>query len=241
MPAAAAFDHANSSASSTGAVAGSAFIPGEDAVLKGNTHPTMGPRPAFYYFAHPDRWQVIDGKVLPLLGTLKLRAGVDAVSPGRLPGQVNAHAAKVSAQQKRRTLIPFESIPDTHATPGQEKSYLRRLDGRPDVVLSIYELAFPGSAETRCDTKRWVEFLQHQVDAKVVPDVATHVLEGMLEERIKRMERMSEGKDFSPKSARYLHLGKQVEVLKARLAERLKDVQPAAGSSVSGSAFEDGE
>jgi|GEM_PF-2858944 hypothetical protein len=218
------FVTSDSSHQPAGAVAGSAFVPSEDAEMRGNHAPRLTPRAAFYYFAQPERWQVLEGKVLPLLGKMKLRAGVGGVTAGRVPGSVNLRAAKVDLEEKRRILIPVDSVPPAH----RAKSYLSTVDGCPGVVISLYEKAYPGLAETRPDTKRWVEFLEYQV-GRTVPAPGEHVLERMLDERVKSRERaMSHEKRNTSKIER---LEQEIEVLRAELDKRVEMAEPVDGSA----------
>lgn len=235
MPATSPF--VTSSHQPTGAVAGSAFVPAEDAELRGNHAPQLSPRPAFYYLAHPERWQVIEGKVLPLLGSMKIRAGVGGAVAGRTPGSVNLRAAKVDAEQKRRTIIPITSIPDAHATPGVPKSYLKKVEGCPNVTLSLYEDAFPGSRETRPDTKRFVEFLEYQIESGVIAPAGIHILERMLDHRQKALERVlaKDGKNVAKKE----RLEHEIEVIGAEIKARVKTAKPVKGAPVDPSALEE--
>ncbi len=192
--------------------------------------PRIPKRAAFLYFAHPERWQILDGEVLPMLGKLKLQPGVMGVQRGRERGAVNLRLARVACEERGRTIIPVSSVPDAHVTPGEPASYLRTVDTVGGaVVLSRYEQAFAGSSATKCDRPRWVEFLRHQVDSGVVAPAPTWVLERMRDARRKTLERMeANGSTNKTKSER---LQAEIDVLDGVLASRMETVQPVGGSS----------
>jgi len=226
-----AFDTAaNTQAAPSGAVGGAAFVPGVDRDMGPNRAPRLTKRPPFLYFAHPERWQIIDGNILPLLGKLKLQPGVMGVQRGRAPGAVNLRLARVACEERGRTIIPVDSVPPAHVAPGEAPSYLRTIDSTSGpVVLSRYEMAFAGSAATKCDAKSWAEFLRHQIDAGVVEPAPTWVLERMRDSRAKSLERMESNQ--STNRAKRERLQAEVDVLDAMIAERMEVAAPVVGTS----------
>lgn len=209
-----------------GVAGGSAFIPREDAETKGVSPPTMPGSPAFYFKSHPKRWQVLHGKIVPILGRLQLRPGVAGVQEGR-DGGVSLRAARAAQEERGWTLIPFDAIPESHGT-----SYLQQLELRPDVVLSIYERAYPGSSETTADEPKYLEFLEHLVDAKVIPPVETHVLESMLTDRERQLARAMDLAASNPsKKADVDRLQVEVETIEGELRNRTRHVIPSKGAA----------
>lgn len=230
MPSA-AFDMRPTSASPSGAVGGSAYVPEEDRDLGPSDAPRLKPRPAFYYFTHPERWQVLDGKILPLPGKLKLRAGVMGVTASRRKkGSVSLRLARVACEEKGRTIIPINAVPAAHVAQGEPASYLRTIDaaGGP-VTVSAYEQAFAGSSETRPDRTRWVEFLENLVAGGFTKPAPTWVLEKMRDQRVKSLERMEA--NGSTNKAKSTRLAEEVEVLNAELKRRNDNAKPVSGSA----------
>ncbi len=161
MPSTAFDTAATTQAAPSGAVGGAAFVPGVDRDMGPNRAPRLTKRAPFLYFAHPERWQILDGDILPLLGKLKLQPGVMGVQRGRAPGAVNLRLARVACEERGRTIIPVDSVPPTHVAPGEAPSYLRTIDSTSGpVVLSRYAQAFAGSAVTKCNKVEWAEFLR---------------------------------------------------------------------------------
>lgn len=230
MPSTAFDTAATTQAAPSGAVGGAAFVPGVDRDMGPNRAPRLTKRAPFLYFAHPERWQIIDGNILPLLGKLKLQPGVMGVQRGRAPGAVNLRLARVACEERGRTIIPVDSVPAAHVAPGEAPSYLRTIDSTSGpVVLSRYEMAFAGSAATKCDAKSWAEFLRHQIDAGVVDPAPTWVLERMRDSRAKSLERMESNQ--STNRAKRERLQAEVDVLDAMIAERMEVAAPVVGTS----------
>jgi hypothetical protein len=195
-----------------------------------NRAPRLTKRAPFLYFAHPERWQILDGDILPLLGKLKLQPGVMGVQRGRAPGAVNLRLARVACEERGRTIIPVDSVPPTHVAPGEAPSYLRTIDSTSGpVVLSRYAQAFAGSAVTKCNKVEWAEFLRHQISAGVVDPAPTWVLERMRDSRAKSLERMESNQ--STNRAKRERLQAEVDVLDAMIAERMEVAAPVVGTS----------
>ena len=225
-----AFDTAVTQAAPSGAVGGAAFVPGVDRDMGPNRAPRLTQRAPFLYFAHPERWQILDGDILPLLGKLKLQPGVMGVQRGRAAGAVNLRLARVACEERGRTIIPVDSVPPAHVAPGEAPSYLRSIDSSSgSVVLSRYAQAFAGSAVTKCNEVEWAEFLRHQISAGVVEPAPVWVLERMRDSRAKSLERMESNQ--STNRAKRERLQAEVEVLDAMIAQRMEVAAPVAGTS----------
>ena len=230
MPSTAFDTAATTQAAPSGAVGGAAFVPGVDRDMGPNRAPRLTKRAPFLYFAHPERWQILDGDILPLLGKLKLQPGVMGVQRGRAPGAVNLRLARVACEERGRTIIPVDSVPAAHVAPGEAPSYLRTIDSTSGpVVLSRYAQAFAGSAATKCNEVEWAEFLRHQINVGVVDPAPTWVLERMRDSRAKSLERMESNQ--STNRAKRERLQAEVDVLDAMIAERMEVAAPVVGTS----------
>ena len=215
----------------SGPAGGSAFVPDEDKHLTGPRAPSMPSASPYYLKHHESRWQLMGGKVLPILGRLTMRAGVAGVTTGATRGSVSMRAARAATEERGWTLIPFDSIPDHHAVPGQPKSYMRRLANRPDVALTIYEIAYPGTAETVSDQARYVEFLEHQITSGVVAPAPTYVIERMIRKCSDKLERASDLAASVPsKKIEARRLAADLKTLESILASRIGHLVPAEGA-----------
>jgi hypothetical protein len=157
-------------------VQGSPFVPTEAGTDSGDPVTRVPPRPAFYFKAHRKRWAVIGGKVLPVLGKVVLRDGVNNVTRNRMGDYVTGKA-KASAGDRGWRIIPWDSVPPSQGLT----SYLYQPDGRPDVSLCYTDRCYPGDTRIDCDEELWIEFLEYQVSSGAVEPCPPYVLSQMLE------------------------------------------------------------
>lgn len=214
-----------------GAAAGSSFSPDIVQAQTGAPPPSVSSRSAFQYYARPERWQVVEGRVLPTLCKQMMQPGVGGVEEGA-SGRISIRHAKGMLEERGCTLIPFEQIPQSHKDELGFDTYLWKPEGRPDVTLSIYERVFPGSKDVRPDSARWVEFLTHLVESGIVPMAPDYVLGKMLDVRRERL------------AAHYARLGQnphekvsidrveaEIEAIETELSKRNSKRKPARGRS----------
>ena len=160
--------------------AGSAYVPDLGTVGREAPVTMVDAQAPFVLKAHPERWTVMGGKVVPLFGRLVLQAGVGGVA-GRRAGRLDVGDARNMSEERGWTLIPVDAVPDSHATTDAHgnpvKSYLYRPTGRPDATLLIYTKCFPGSKITEVDVPRYVEFCEHLVASGVIAPPKAYALE----------------------------------------------------------------
>jgi len=195
-------------------VQGSPFIPTEAGTDDGEPVTRVPPRPAFYFKAHRARWGIIDGQVLPILGKMALRAGVNGVTSSR--GAFRTAKAKSDASERGWRIIPLDCVPPAHGV----ESYLYTPPGRPDVHLCYTDRCYPGDARIDTDEKMWTEFLAHLVESGAVDPCPPYVLARMLEETRKLL--ISAQKDARTVPSR------QADA--ARIAEDVATLEAAAST-----------
>ena len=137
-------------------------------------------QPPFYFMAHPERWLIESGRVLPHLGKLKVQGGMSGMGASRSGKVTRIGLAKGRMEERGWTIIPQDSIPPQDVADGWD-TYLCSPDGRPSVTMSIYDEVYPDSTEQGVDTPRWVRFLEHQITTGVIPPCPVYVLKRMLE------------------------------------------------------------
>lgn len=145
--------------------------------------PTMPSTAAFMLMAHPKRWTVIGGQVVPQFSRLALKSGVNGVESRRQGDgkeRLILTEARINAEAGGWTIIPFEAVPPNHVRPGARPSYLRQPKGRPDVTLLLYERCYPGDSAIGTDEPRYLEFCQHLIDSGVIAPPPVYILESML-------------------------------------------------------------
>ena len=162
----------------------SAFVPVDG--FQRTAPPTQAdPRAPFLFRFIPRRWGVMGGKVRPILGTLKLMPGVDGVDQvlNRTTGAVErvvSTPAKIAAAERGHIVIPVDAIPDEWADENGVKSYLRRPEGRGDLVISMFEKVYPGAKQIDRDDAKYFVWLDWLVDTKVIPACPEYELTAML-------------------------------------------------------------
>ena len=135
-------------------------------------------RAPFLLMAHPRRWEVVRGKVRPMLGRMFLVPGVSNVAAGP-NGSLRIGMAKIHYEGRGWQILPAATLPPSQRYRG---SYLSRPAGRADVTLAYWEQCFPGSAALRCDEGLKDEFLDWLMDSGTIPVPPLYVLERLRDE-----------------------------------------------------------
>ena len=159
---------------------GAAYVPDLGPVGRAQPVTEIDACPPFLLKAHPERWTVMRGTVIPLFGRMVLQPGIGGVS-ARPGGKVDAADARNMAEQQGWTLIPVNAVPDAHASVDAAgnpvKSYLYRPEGRDDVTLLRYTRCFPGSKALEVDEVGYVEFCEHLMATGVIGRPKAYALE----------------------------------------------------------------
>lgn len=158
-------------------------------------NPQLMPRlpayPPFYYQAHPNKWTVLEGMLVPELAKLIAQPGVSRVDPD---------GDTVEAQGNRRnrgwTIIPRGvDGPIDPSDPTKLKSYMRahrvipRGKTDPEYVptqfahLDQFARVFPGARHIRPGGKPYAEWCASLVTRGIVAPAASHVIERLIEDR----------------------------------------------------------
>jgi len=135
------------------------------------TRPTPPPKldasPAFLFRAHPERWTILEGAVVPILGKIKLQDGVNRCR--MIDGKFHAQDAIAASESAGWVTIP-------HDVDGLETTYLRRPKGAPHVWLSRFERVFPGSTVIE-PSREYVPWLLSLIERGVLKPCPLYVLE----------------------------------------------------------------
>lgn len=180
--------------------------------------PKLLARPPALKMYHPERWTVIAGKVVPLLGDLKLQPGVNRMRVTR-DGRYLKLEAQAAAEEAGWSIIP-------HDVDGE--SYIRNV--APGVYVTRWERVFPNSSHVESDEIGYAEWLRALIDRGVIKRAAPYVLEML------RSKRQKEHDDLADKVA----LTPSVRAAVERLAADLRAIDEeiaryGRGSAVSGS------
>jgi hypothetical protein len=144
--------------------------------------PRVPPQPAFFLVYAPDRWDVLEGKLVPMLYRLSLNPGANAVTRGQ-GGRPDATDA--IAQVERNGHFPLQWTVDG-------SSYLRafqvglvqdRRTGAPVKVMSWhtkFEQLYAGSEYIQSDTVGYVAWLESLIARRLLPQARPYVVERLV-------------------------------------------------------------
>ena len=130
-------------------------------------YPRLSTRPPVLLMAHPERWTVLDGVVVPQLGKFPLQAGIGRVTQLR-DGRYSMLEGKAALESQGWTIIPVD-------VDGPGTSYLREV--APGVYVTAWEQTFAGSAHIEPDLAGYVAWLSGLMERGVLAPPAPYVLE----------------------------------------------------------------
>lgn len=173
--------------------------------------PRLTPRPAYLFLWHRERWQVLAGRVVPLLGQLVLQAGVGRVKQ-RKDGTFDVSEALAHKAKRGWNLVPLD-------VDGPGTSYLWR--PTRGVVLTRWEQPHAGSSVVTTDVEAYAAWCASLVDRRVVPEPAPYVLEAMLAAYEAERLRLADMAIAHPSARPDLQrVSAVVDVIRAELARR---------------------
>lgn len=133
--------------------------------------PLAEPRPEYRMMVHPERWGVIAGQVVPIVGHLHLQGGVNQMKAK--PDGSHEGRYAIAAAEERGWMVLDEVIDGIQLC--QEKA--------PGVWVSHWERLYPGSSQVTSNTAAYVKWLREQIDAGVIPAPRPYVLERLIESK----------------------------------------------------------
>ena len=146
-----------------------------------STRLRMAPSPNFLYCHHPERWQIMNGEVLPVLHKLNRDPGVSNVSPKNGGDMSPAIGLKI---KNGWTIIPHDVIPG---------GYVRKFDGASGPIhLTIWETPRQmgnRAYDPKVDSEGYQSFLRDLVTRGVISPPPEHVLEILVDRATSIVER----------------------------------------------------
>lgn len=178
--------------------------------------PTIEPNAPWYYVHFADRWQVIDGKVVPDLTTVVLEGGVNRAGPTGDPREI-------ALALPGATTIPTKCVEEVG-------SYVRRTQVTKgwhyhDASARL----IPGSARVVIDRAAWAKFLGLLVDRGIVRTPEPYVAEDYIERIQRDHAAAAREADRDPQArARAAALLAEIEAWRAVLAPPAAEQKPTA-------------
>ena len=199
------------------AVDGGGFQATQPASLtSGGTQPKlrMAPSPNFLFIHHPNRWQIINGELLPVLAELRQSVGQNFVGP-RANGEMSPAIAKFI--EDGWTVIPHDVIPG---------GYVRKYDGANGAVhLTKWQTPRQHglrALEPKTDTSGYVAFLKDLVDRQVINRPPEYVVEQLVANARAAMERAAPYTATEAGKAEYEKLKTNLEAVEVATGFRVE-------------------
>lgn len=186
----------------------------------GSELPTIDPTPKFVFTHHPDRWIILDGKLVPALSRFALVSGVNRVTEG-VDGRVGFADARAKLEKENRRVVPQEWGP-LDAGNGR-KTYVQAVQTQSGATayLSAWESWSPGSSTTWTDVPAYAEWLASIVGDGKLPPCSLKVAREMLGLALGRLSKaeavasgLAKGQAVAAKE-RVAQLTVEAEVLRA--------------------------
>lgn len=186
--------------------------------------PRVEPQPPFWLVHHPNKWTVVDGKVVPGLNKLLLAPGLNGCEVKR-DGTLNVKNARQNLAESGKTEIPWD-------IDGPGTSYLK--NPLPNVWTTKWERFYGGSVDVTGDTAAYAawcrELIGKEYKGKVLVKPPTvPVLERLaapLEKELGDLAMRPLGQEV-----RIAQLQRMLEAVRAELAVRIGEEQTAAANA----------
>lgn len=183
--------------------------------------PKLPSGPDFLLKAHPERWTVMAGKVVPALAKLLIQAGTNGIVLGR-DKRPKLDEVLLDQARNRWTVIPWD-------VGGPGTSYLRKPKGT-EARLLAWEKCFSGSERIVCDDVGYAAWCEKLVERGTIAPPQPYVLERMIAQRREEAEQL-EGQNGG--SHRRGLLLAEIAVIEARLKRALASAAPAETEVIS--------
>jgi hypothetical protein len=177
--------------------------------------PILSPSPPFVLMHNPQRWDVLCGKLVPILDKVPVMPGM---SGAKHVGKGPTLRTDATRMLERRTSRGWSVIPQT-----LDGGYVRKVRGT-ECYLTRWERTYPGSSHIDADVDGYVAWCVSLVDRGVVPEPTVGVLERL--EALKR-ERLGQAADAA-------RTNPSQERLRDQLAADLAVVREALGARRAG-------
>jgi hypothetical protein len=159
-------------------------------------YPDLQPNSKFVLAYHPGRFVVMEGRVVPSLARVSLRAGVQGVQEvGQGEGKAPLLSYEDTLQQWRKggwTIIRHTDAPNG-------RSYLASVPVRGGVhYLTVFETAHIGSDRTTCNVAEYADWLDSLFLKGELASPYIQGIERMREQTRKRLDSASKQAQHSP-------------------------------------------
>lgn len=193
----------------------------------GHGYPRIDLTPPFVYVFSPNRWDVIDGRLVPLLGKQQLARGANRIDQDKA-GRWKLADWHAKLEREGRMRIPFSWAPDG-------ESYLVEVDSKPDglaeagvAVISCFESVYPGDDQSYGDVTAYADWLASLVTSGKLPPCPTQIVRRKLDAAQSKqasLQHLMNGKPSGATARKLEAVTRVVECLERELADRQGQIE----------------
>jgi len=150
-------------------------------------HPWIDATPAYILVYSPQRWMVMDGRLVPMLSKLPLLAGVNRIEIDK-DKRIRFASTRAKLEEEGRIPIPYEW------GPGGD-SYLTTVETRPNgsqtirtAYVSVWETCHAGDRIPAPDETGYSKWLAGLVTSGKLPGCPPHLARRLLERATEHLE-----------------------------------------------------
>ncbi len=192
--------------------------------------PTIEVKPAFFFAWHPNKWHIMDGKLVPMLRKVRIYPGVSGIEPW-VGGQPRISIAKARMQDAGWHILDYSLGPDgTYLKPIET----RRPGGDVAVTyVSAWEHAYGGSSRIGSDTQGYVAWLESLVKDGVIDPCPSHVAEELLEALQLELGKLEaeKAKGITSVAPAIAQVQGSIKIVKSYISKNSKPVRAAKAST----------
>ena len=145
------------------------------------------PAPIFLLQAHPERWAIMAGRLVPSLRQMRIEPGVNRVDKAG-----NYKFALAKTEERGWITIPWD-------VDGEGTSYIRAHEGiRGTVHATRWTKLYRGSKQVGCDLDGYASWLAGLIGRGVLPPIALRVVERMIEDTQRQVDTMADRVAHTP-------------------------------------------
>jgi hypothetical protein len=186
---------------------------------KGTRPPPRGEhRPPYFICTHPERWCVIDDKVVPFVRRLRCTPGANAIDRDDQKRPVMG-AAFTELEAQGWTILPWD-------VDGKGRSYMRAVEGT-NMWVDRWTTVYSGATDETFDSKSFAAWLSELIERGVIPACPPYVLARMKTQQQKLVAKLRDEKKAA-NDARIAKMDAAIAVIDEALESM--DLEPAPAS-----------
>lgn len=184
--------------------------------------PRVSPSAAFLLQVHPSRWDVYDGRVMPVPSRFVLRPGVNGIDVDRR-GRLIVSGAIANRRDRGWTVIPADWYEDEEGV-----GYVQALPVKGGVAhITVFDSLYPGSTKIRCDVSAMADWFARLIDEGKIAPPSVPALEDLVDRLERELAKLINLKNRDVKFAAQADASAQrLDVARRALEAKQKQAKP---------------